>query len=92
MVQKTKLKEENDRIAVAGGNGATFEPILVGVTKAILTTESFFSAASFQETTKVLTEAAIHGKVDYLRGVKENVILGGLIPVGTGCRILKKLT
>jgi len=90
IIDKRKLKEENDRISAVGGNAATFEPILVGVTKAILTTESFISAASFQETTKVLTEAAVHGKIDYLRGIKENVILGGLIPVGTGCRILKK--
>ena len=90
MIDKRKLKEENDKISAVGGTAATFEPILVGVTKAILTTESYISAASFQETTKVLTEAAVHGKIDYLRGIKENVILGGLIPVGTGCRILKK--
>ena len=60
------------------------EPLLLGITKASLSTESFISASSFQETTKVLTEAAINGKVDYLRGLKENVIMGRLIPAGTG--------
>jgi DNA-directed RNA polymerase subunit beta' len=60
------------------------EPLLLGITKASLSTESFISASSFQETTKVLTEAAISGKVDYLRGLKENVIMGRLIPAGTG--------
>ena len=60
------------------------EPLLLGITKASLSTESFISAASFQETTKVLTEAAIQGKVDLLRGLKENVIMGRLIPAGTG--------
>ncbi|HEY4612729.1 MAG TPA: hypothetical protein VII11_07070, partial [Bacteroidota bacterium] len=63
---------------------ATFEPILLGITQASLTTDSFISAASFQETTKVLTDAAIEGKVDYLLGLKENVIMGHLIPAGTG--------
>ena len=63
---------------------ATFQPLLLGITKASLSTESFISAASFQETTRVLTEAAIQGKVDYLRGLKENVIIGHLIPAGTG--------
>ena len=61
-----------------------FEPLLLGITKASLSTESFISAASFQETTKVLTEAAINGKIDYLQGLKENVIIGHLIPAGTG--------
>ena len=60
------------------------EPLLLGITKASLSTESFISAASFQETTKVLTEAAIWGKIDHLRGLKENVIMGRLIPAGTG--------
>ena len=63
---------------------ATAEPMLQGITKASLSTESFISAASFQETTKVLTGAAIEGKIDYLRGLKENVIMGRLIPAGTG--------
>ena len=67
-----------------GGKPAIAEPLLLGITKASLSTESFISAASFQETTKVLTEAAINGKVDYLRGLKENVIMGRLIPAGTG--------
>ena len=66
------------------GRGATYSLVLLGVTKASLATESFLSAASFQETTKVLTEAAISGKTDYLRGLKENVIIGKLIPAGTG--------
>ena len=63
---------------------ATFEPVLLGITKASLATESFISAASFQETTRVLTEAAVSGKMDDLRGLKENVIVGRLIPAGTG--------
>jgi len=67
-----------------GGSPATAEPLLLGITKASLSTESFISAASFQETTKVLTQAAIEGKSDYLRGLKENVIMGRLIPAGTG--------
>ncbi|HEX6768347.1 MAG TPA: DNA-directed RNA polymerase subunit beta', partial [Candidatus Binatia bacterium] len=66
------------------GKPAVAEPLLLGITKASLSTESFISAASFQETTKVLTEAAIQGKVDLLRGLKENVIMGRLIPAGTG--------
>ena len=63
---------------------ATFEPILMGITRASLNTESFISAASFQETTRVLTDAAVEGKTDYLKGLKENVIIGRLIPAGTG--------
>ena len=68
----------------SGGRPATSRPILLGITRASLSTESFISAASFQETTRVLTEAAIAGKVDKLRGLKENVIMGRLIPAGTG--------
>jgi DNA-directed RNA polymerase subunit beta' len=68
----------------AGGRPAQCKPVLLGITKASLSTDSFISAASFQETTRVLTEAAINGKVDYLRGLKENVIMGRLIPAGTG--------
>ena len=64
----------------------TYEPVLLGITKAALATESFLSAASFQETTKVLTDAAIKGKTDHLMGLKENVIIGKLIPAGTGMR------
>jgi DNA-directed RNA polymerase subunit beta' len=85
-VDRIKFMTENDRVIAEGGEPATFEPLLLGITKASLSTESFFSAASFQETTKVLTEAAINGKVDYLRGLKENVIIGRLIPAGTGIR------
>jgi len=75
-----------------GGTPAKGEPLLLGITKASLSTESFISASSFQETTKVLTEAAIQGKVDYLRGLKENVIMGRLIPAGTGLGAYKKMT
>ena len=75
-----------------GGKPAKAEPLLLGITKASLSTESFISASSFQETTKVLTEAAICGKVDYLRGLKENVIMGRLIPAGTGLGAYKKMT
>jgi DNA-directed RNA polymerase subunit beta' len=67
-----------------GGKPASGRPLLLGITKASLSTESFISAASFQETTRVLTEASISGKIDYLRGLKENVIMGRLIPAGTG--------
>ena len=70
---------------------ATFQPLLLGITKASLSTESFISAASFQETTRVLTEAAIHGKVDQLRGLKENVIIGHLIPAGTGLPVYRRV-
>ena len=81
---KLMFEAENQRVMQAGGVPATAEPLLLGITKASLSTESFISAASFQETTKVLTEASISGKVDYLRGLKENVIMGRLIPAGTG--------
>jgi DNA-directed RNA polymerase subunit beta' len=83
-VDKFRFREENDRIMSDGGRPATGRPLLLGITKASLSTDSFISAASFQETTRVLTEAAISGKVDYLRGLKENVIMGRLIPAGTG--------
>ena len=68
----------------AGGTPSLAEPLLLGITKASLSTESFLSAASFQETTKVLTQASLEGKYDYLRGLKENVLMGRLIPAGTG--------
>jgi DNA-directed RNA polymerase subunit beta' len=84
VVDKFRFREENNRVIEAGGRPATGKPILLGITKASLSTDSFISAASFQETTRVLTEAAINGKVDYLRGLKENVIMGRLIPAGTG--------
>ncbi len=83
-VEKWRFEEENQRLVSEGGKPAVAESLLLGITKASLSTESFISAASFQETTKVLTEAAIHGKVDVLSGLKENVIMGRLIPAGTG--------
>ena len=84
VVDKFKFREENQRVVEAGGRPAQGRSVLLGITKASLSTDSFISAASFQETTRVLTEAAINGKVDYLRGLKENVIMGRLIPAGTG--------
>jgi DNA-directed RNA polymerase subunit beta' len=83
-VEEWQLKEENRRVSVENKMKATYEPVLLGITKASLATESFISAASFQETTRVLTEAAVNGKSDKLRGLKENVIVGRLIPAGTG--------
>ena len=83
-VEKKVFDRENNQVAEAGKQPAVAEPLLLGITKASLSTESFISAASFQETTKVLTEAAIWGKSDSLRGLKENVIMGRLIPAGTG--------
>jgi DNA-directed RNA polymerase subunit beta' len=83
-VDRWKFGEENDRVIAAGGTPAIGRPLLLGITKASLSTDSFISAASFQETTRVLTEAAISGKVDGLRGLKENVIVGRVIPAGTG--------
>jgi DNA-directed RNA polymerase subunit beta' len=84
VVDKFKFREENQRVIEAGGTPANGKTVLLGITKASLSTDSFISAASFQETTRVLTEAAINGRVDYLRGLKENVIMGRLIPAGTG--------
>ena len=81
---KIKFSDENARVIAEGGEPATSKPLLLGITRASLSTESFISAASFQETTKVLTEAAISGKIDQLFGLKENVIIGHLIPAGTG--------
>ena len=83
-LDRARLLEENERVAEQGGAPAQFEPVLLGITKASLATESFISAASFQETTRVLTEAAVRGLKDDLRGLKENVIVGRLIPAGTG--------
>jgi DNA-directed RNA polymerase subunit beta' len=90
-VEKWVFEEENEKVMAAGGRPAVGEPLLLGITKASLSTESFISASSFQETTKVLTEAAVQGKVDYLRGLKENVIMGRLIPAGTGLPQYKHL-
>jgi len=83
-LERYAFEEENEKAFSKGGRPALAEPLLLGITKASLSTESFISAASFQETTKVLTQAAIEGKVDNLRGLKENVIMGRLIPAGTG--------
>jgi len=83
-VERSELLNENDRVQAEGKRPATYENVLLGITKASLSTDSFISAASFQETTRVLTEAAIMGKRDELRGLKENVIVGRLIPAGTG--------
>ena len=83
-VEKWRFEQENQRVLDDKGDPAIAEPLLLGITKASLSTESFISAASFQETTKVLTEASIYGKVDHLVGLKENVIMGRLIPAGTG--------
>jgi DNA-directed RNA polymerase subunit beta' len=83
-VDKFRFQEENERVLAQGGQPARGRPLLLGITKASLSTDSFISAASFQETTRVLTEASISGKVDYLRGLKENVTMGRLIPAGTG--------
>jgi DNA-directed RNA polymerase subunit beta' len=86
LVDKVVLERENARVKKAKGEQATFEPLILGITKASLATESFLSAASFQETTKVLTDASIEGKVDRLLGLKENVIIGKLIPAATGLK------
>ncbi|NNG07886.1 MAG: DNA-directed RNA polymerase subunit beta', partial [Desulfobacteraceae bacterium] len=85
-VERWRFEEENQKIVEQGGKPASAQPLLLGITKASLSTESFISAASFQETTKVLSDASVAGKVDYLKGLKENVIMGRLIPAGTGLR------
>lgn len=90
-VDKKKLREVNERVIEEGGEPATHKPLLLGITKASLTTESFLSAASFQETTKVLSKAAVEGKIDHLNGLKENLIMGNLIPAGTGSRMFRGL-
>ena len=91
LVDKVVLERENARVKKEKGELATFEPIILGITKASLATESFLSAASFQETTKVLTDAAIEGKVDHLNGLKENVIIGKLIPAATGLKQYRQI-
>ncbi len=88
--ERFNVLAENERIVAEGGKPATYEPLLLGITKAALATDSFISAASFQETTKVLTEAAISGSVDGLRGLKENVIMGRLIPAGSGVDVYQE--
>jgi DNA-directed RNA polymerase subunit beta' len=86
-VSRVRFQEENERVIQEGGKPAVGNPLLLGITKASLSTDSFISAASFQETTRVLTEASISGKIDYLRGLKENVIVGRLISAGTGLQL-----
>jgi DNA-directed RNA polymerase subunit beta' len=90
-VDKFRFQSENEKVLERGGRPATGRPLLLGITKASLATDSFISAASFQETTRVLTEAAISGKIDYLRGLKENVIMGRPIPAGTGTVANRKI-
>lgn len=83
-IDNFEFDEANSQVVAEGGEPATGRPLLLGITKASLATDSFLSAASFQETTRVLTEASIKGKIDPLLGLKENVIIGKLIPAGTG--------
>ncbi len=90
-VDRFRYEDENRRVSKDKGETASAEPLLLGITKASLSTDSFISAASFQETTRVLTEAAISGRIDYLRGLKENVIMGRLIPAGTGMRYYRNV-
>ena len=90
MVNINKFTSVNKELIVSGKRPATGKPVLLGITKASLETDSFLSAASFQETTRILTDAAIHGKVDHLNGLKENVIIGKLIPAGTGAKKYRK--
>jgi len=91
MVDRLELEETNNKLAAEGKLAATYQDILMGITKAALATDSFLSAASFQETTRVLTEAAIKGKVDPLVGLKENVIIGKLVPAGTGMPVYSNI-
>ena len=91
-VDKIRFNKENEKVMGEGGDPSTCQPILLGITRASLRTDSFISAASFQETTRVLTEAAVQGKVDHLRGLKENVIIGRLIPAGTGTTMYRGVT
>ena len=91
VVDKFRFRLENQKVIESGGKPAQGQAILLGITKASLSTDSFISAASFQETTRVLTEAAINGKVDYLRGLKENVIMGRLVPAGTGMEYYRRV-
>ena len=90
-VDRFRFREENERVIAEGGRPAIGRPLLLGITKASLSTDSFISAASFQETTRVLTEASINGAVDSLRGLKENVIVGRLIPAGTGMEYYRNI-
>jgi DNA-directed RNA polymerase subunit beta' len=92
VVDRFRFIAQNDKLSEAGKKPASGHPLLLGITKASLSTDSFISAASFQETTRVLTEAAISGKIDYLRGLKENVIMGRLIPAGTGMEFYRRVS
>jgi DNA-directed RNA polymerase subunit beta' len=91
-VDKINFEETNEAIIAEGGKPAVAEPLILGITKASLSTDSFISAASFQETTKVLTDASIAGAEDELRGLKENVIMGRIIPAGTGVKEYRDLS
>jgi DNA-directed RNA polymerase subunit beta' len=88
-IERWRFEEGNQQIIERGGKPAVGEPLLLGVTKASINTESFLSAASFQETTKVLADASVESRVDYLRGLKENILMGRLIPAGTGLAIYR---
>jgi len=90
MVNINHFADVNKELILEGKVPAVGRPVLLGITKASLETDSFLSAASFQETTRILTDAAIHGKVDHLNGLKENVIIGKLIPAGTGAKKYRK--
>ncbi|MFH1242589.1 MAG: DNA-directed RNA polymerase subunit beta' [Pseudomonadota bacterium] len=90
-IEKWRFQEENRRLVEQGKKPATADPLLLGITKASLSTDSFISAASFQETTKVLSDASVAGKIDFLKGLKENVIMGRLIPAGTGLRAYRNV-
>jgi DNA-directed RNA polymerase subunit beta' len=90
-VDKFVFQEENKKVIKKGGKPAKARPLLLGITKSALSTESFISAASFQETTRVLTEASLYGKVDHLRRLKENIIMGRLIPAGTGYKFYRNV-
>src|SRR5699024_7780764 len=91
LIDVHQFKEVNNKVLLEGKEPAVGEPVLLGITKASLETDSFLSAASFQETTRVLTDAAIKGKKDELLGLKENVIIGKLIPAGTGMQRYRKI-
>ncbi|MGB3492232.1 MAG: DNA-directed RNA polymerase subunit beta' [Elainellaceae cyanobacterium] len=92
LVELYQVEQGNEAMSITGGAPAEYTPVLLGITKASLNTDSFISAASFQETTRVLTEAAIEGKSDWLRGLKENVIIGRLIPAGTGFNAYEEMS
>ena len=91
VVNRFRFMAQNNKLVAEGKKPASGHPLVLGITKASLSTDSFISAASFQETTRVLTEAVISGRVDHLRGLKENVIMGWLIPAGTGIEFYRKI-